>query len=119
DHVWGYKKKVNNIVRNVEFHVLDEEKIKKIHEKSLYIMENIGMRVGGERAVELLTGHGARIGKDGLMRISAGMVAKALESAPKKLVLYNRSGEEAMVVDSEKNQVYFGTHSDQLEIVDP
>ena len=110
---------MSQIVRNIEFRVLDEEKIKKIHEKSLYIMEKIGMRVGGKRAVDLLTAHGARLGADGLMRIGADMVEKALQSAPKKLVLYNRSGEEAMVIDSENSQVYFGTHSDQLEIVDP
>ena len=110
---------MSQIVRNIEFRVLDEEKIKKIHEKSLYIMEKIGMRVGGKRAVDLLTAHGARLGADGLLRIGADMVEKALQSAPKKLVLYNRSGEEAMVIDSENSQVYFGTHSDQLEIVDP
>ncbi len=110
---------MSQIVRNIEFRVLDDEKIKKIHEKTLFIMENIGMKVGGERAVDILTAHGARIGKDGLMRISADMVAKAIESAPKKLVLYNRNGEETMVVDNENNQVYFGTHADQLEIVDP
>ena len=110
---------MSQIVRNIEFRVLDEETIKKIHEKSLYIMEKIGMRVGGKRAVDLLTAHGARLGADGLMRIGADMVEKALQSAPKKLVLYNRSGEEAMVIDSENSQVYFGTHSDQLEIVDP
>src|SRR5690554_1785390 len=110
--------KMSEIKRNIEFRVLNEEKIARIHEKTLYLMEHVGMKVDGERAVELLTDCGARLGNDGRMRIGADMVEKALASAPKELTLYNRDGEAAMVINSE-NQVYFGTHSDQLELVDP
>ena len=109
---------MSEIKRNIEFRVLNEEKIARIHEKTLYLMEHVGMKVDGERAVELLTDCGARLGNDGRMRIGADMVEKALASAPKELTLYNRDGEAAMVINSE-NQVYFGTHSDQLELVDP
>ncbi|SMD11787.1 trimethylamine methyltransferase family protein [Sporomusa malonica] len=106
------------IKRNINFSVLNQEKIDKIHEKSMYIMENIGMKVTGERAVKLLLDNGATLGDDGLIRITRTMVDKALKSAPKEITLYTRDGQPAMVINSE-NQVYFGTHSDQLEIVDP
>ncbi|MEG2650438.1 MAG: trimethylamine methyltransferase family protein, partial [Eubacterium sp.] len=41
----------------------------------------------------------------------------ALGTIPKELTLYNRDGSESMVIDS-RNNVYFGTHSDQLEYLD-
>ncbi|HWR05677.1 trimethylamine methyltransferase family protein [Sporomusa sp.] len=106
------------IKRNINFSVLSQDKIDKIHEKSMYIMENIGMKVTGERSVKLLLDNGATLADDGLIRITRAMVDKALKSAPKEVTLYTRDGEPAMVINSE-NQVYFGTHSDQLEIVDP
>ena len=106
------------IKRNIEFTVLNEEKIHKIHEKSLYLMEQVGMKVSGEHAVKLLLDNGATRGNDGLIRIPRKLVEQALKSAPKEITLYTRDGQPAMVINSE-NQVYFGTHSDQLEIVDP
>ena len=106
------------ITRNISFSVLDENKIKKIHDNSMYLMEKVGMIVTGERSVNLLKDKGATIDADGRMHISEKMVLDALAAVPKSLTLYNRAGEKAMVIDG-NNQVYFGTHSDQLEYVDP
>lgn len=106
------------IERNIEFNVLSQEKIQKIHEKSLYIMEKMGMRMVGDRSVNLLKAHGATVDTDGNLHFPAKMVEDALKKAPKSLTLYNRAGQPAMQIDS-KNQVYFGTHSDQLDFVDP
>ena len=106
------------IPRNISFSILGENKIKKIHDQSMYLMEKVGMVVTGERSVKLLKDHGATIDADGRMHISEKMVLDALAAAPKSLTLYNRAGEKAMEID-DRNQVYFGTHSDQLEYVDP
>lgn len=106
------------IKRNIEFAVLNQEKINKIHEKSIYIMEKVGMKIAGDRAIKLLLNNGATRGDDGLIRIPRKLVDQAIKTAPKEITLYTRDGEPAMVINSE-NHVYFGTHSDQLEIVDP
>jgi trimethylamine--corrinoid protein Co-methyltransferase len=106
------------IPRNIAFEILSKEKIEKIHEASLHLIENVGMKVGGERTLALLTSAGADVSEDGRVRIPAAMVEKALETVPKELTLYTRDGEPNMVIDS-SNHVYFGTHSDQLEYVDP
>lgn len=106
------------IKRNIHFSVLNQDQIDKIHEKSLYIMENIGMKIAGDRCVKLLLDNGATRGDDGHIRLSRQMVARAIHSAPKEITLYTRDGQPAVVINS-KNPVYFGTHSDQLEIVDP
>lgn len=104
--------------RNISFSILGLEKIEKIHTASLYLMEKVGMKLGGKRGLQVFKDAGCKVGGDGLVKIPPSLVAQALETVPKELVLYNRIGEPNMVINSE-NQVYFGTHSDQLEFVDP
>lgn len=107
-----------SIKRNISFSVLSRDKIEKIHEKSVYLMEKVGMKIAGERTVKLLKDNGAVTTSDGLIQIPEKLLEKALNSAPKELVLYSRDGAPSMVINRE-NQVYFGTHADQLEFVDP
>jgi trimethylamine--corrinoid protein Co-methyltransferase len=102
----------------VRFSILDQDKINQIHEASLYLMENIGMRIEGKRTLNLLQDSGAKITNDGLVKIPRELVKKALKAVPKELVLYTRNGEPFMTINGE-NQVYFGTHADQLELLDP
>lgn len=104
--------------RNVQLTVLGEEKAAQIHEAALKILAEIGMKIQGERTLALLHKSGCRTDAGGLTRIPKDLVESALASVPKKLVLYNRGGEPQMVIDGE-NQVYFGTHADQLQLVDP
>lgn len=104
--------------RNISFSILSKEKIEKIHEASLTLMQKVGMKVGGERALKLFKDSGAEVGPGGLVKIPERLVNRALETVPKELTLYTRDGKPNMVINSE-NRVYFGTHSDQLEFVDP
>ncbi|AET67417.1 trimethylamine:corrinoid methyltransferase [Desulfosporosinus orientis DSM 765] len=104
--------------RNLSLTILDQEKVEQIHEASLYLMENVGMKIGGTRALKLLQDNGAKTTSEGLTTIPRGLVEKALKSVPKELLLYTRDGELSMKIDRD-NPVYFGTHADQLEIVDP
>lgn len=104
--------------RNIDFNILNPEKIEKIHEASIYLMETVGMKVGGKRGLEAFAKAGCPADENGLVKIPRALVDKALETVPKELLLYNRAGEVAMTINQD-NQVYFGTHSDQLEYVDP
>ena len=104
--------------RNIDFTILNAEKIEKIHEASLTLLETVGMRVGGERGIALLEKAGCPVDENGHVKIPRAMVDEALKSVPKELVLYNRAGEVNMVINRE-NAVHFGTHADQLEYVDP
>jgi trimethylamine--corrinoid protein Co-methyltransferase len=104
--------------RNINFNVLNPEKIVQIHDASIHLLEKVGLKVGGERALKLFKHHGASISDNGLVKIPKSLVEKALETVPKEIILYNREGDPAMILNKE-NQVYFGCHSDMLEIVDP
>lgn len=98
--------------------VLGDEKTVRIHQASLSLLENTGMKIQGERTLQLLQQNGCQTDEDGLTRIPRALVKKALRSVPKELVLYTRDGEPYMRVSGAKD-VYFGTHADQLELLDP
>lgn len=104
--------------RNIDFSILDEEKIETIHRTSIRLLETLGMKVGGERGLTLFREAGCEIDENSIVKIPSRLVEEALESAPKTLHLYTRDGELNMTIDS-SNPVYFGTHADQLEYVDP
>ncbi|MDR1049930.1 MAG: trimethylamine methyltransferase family protein [Deltaproteobacteria bacterium] len=103
--------------RQVGFTVLGPEKTVKIHEAALHLLTKSGMRVGGGRSVDLLARHGAKV--DGqIVRVTEKMVESAVESAPKTLRLYKRDGSPYLEITPGGKEVFYGTHSDQLEILD-
>ncbi|MDR0355175.1 MAG: trimethylamine methyltransferase family protein [Deltaproteobacteria bacterium] len=104
--------------RHVGFSVLSQDDIVKIHEASLHLLTKSGMRVGGRRALDLFAKHGAKLDGD-LVKVSEAMVASAIDAAPKSLKLYKRDGSEYLEISPGGNQVFYGTHSDQLELLDP
>lgn len=102
----------------VQYQVLTPEKIDFIHEKSLELLETVGVKVGGDEMIKLLTDRGCTIGDDGYMRIPKELVEECLEIVPKELTLYTRDGEPNMVLDS-RNLKYFGSIADGMEFFDP
>ena len=90
---------------------LGPQECEKIHLASLEILERIGVDVHDEKAREILVKGGAW--SDGLrVRIPAYMVARALETAPSTLTLYDRKGKVAMRAG--KYNSYYGGGSDCL-----
>ena len=80
----------------LKLETLSEEQIQKIHLASLEILEDIGMRILHKEARELLCDHGASEAGGHIVRIPAGLVQKALSSAPEMVILYDRAGKPAM-----------------------
>ncbi|MGL5346620.1 MAG: trimethylamine methyltransferase family protein [Peptostreptococcaceae bacterium] len=107
-----------DIKRNIKFEILTESDVNLVHEKSLELIETLGMRISGERVQNLLKNKGIEIDENDIAKIPRKFILEALETVPKELILYNRDGEPQIIINSE-NRVYWGTHSDQLEIVDP
>ncbi|MBN2285873.1 MAG: trimethylamine methyltransferase family protein [Tissierellales bacterium] len=107
---------MTTINRNIQFSVLGKEKVEKIHESSLYLLENVGMKIIGDRTIEKLKAKGVVMEGD-IAKIPRKVVEEALKTVPKEITLYTRDGKPNMVINS-KNNVYFGTHSDQLEYLD-
>lgn len=109
---------MNGVIPNtIDFKILGNEKCNKIHEASLAILEDIGVKIQGDRVLKLLYDYGAKIDNDGLTRIPVFLVEKALKTVPREFTLYSRDGEPYALIN--KEITLFGTHSDQLEILDP
>lgn len=107
---------MTTVQRNINFSVLGDEKVNKIHEASLKLLEDVGMKIKGDRTIEKLKEKGAIVEGE-IVKFPREVVEEALKTIPKEVTLYTRDGEPNMVIDS-KNNVYFGTHSDQLEYLD-
>lgn len=105
-------------LRNIAFEVLSEDKKQGIHEASLALMQEAGLKIEGEKTRKLLFDNGAKLKNNGLITIDEALVKKALASVPGELALYSRSGELMLKIDS-SNAVGFGTHADNLYLVDP
>ena len=85
--------------RNIDFQVLNKEKVETIHEKCLEVLADYGMRVTGDRTLEALKKYGCKV--DGnMVYFPKEVVQKALDTIPKELTLYNRDGSPSMVINS-------------------
>ena len=104
--------------RKLLLNFLDANQITKIHEASLHLLSRSGMKAGGERALKLFRESGARVDGD-MVYLPEKMVAEALASAPKELKLHRRDGSPYLHITPEGHEVFYGTHADQLELLDP
>ena len=87
-----------------------------LHNATMEILGEMGIRFFYPPAVEILKKAGCRILNDNLVRFPASLVEKALKTAPKKVVIYNQKQEPVMELAGRK--AYFGNGSDLLTIID-
>ncbi len=95
---------------------LTEEQCQKVHASSCEILERVGVRLDLEDARNLLKKAGARIKDNGMVCLSSDLVHKALKTAPKQVVLFDRNGTPVMPVKD--RLCYYGPGSDCLNIID-
>lgn len=95
-----------------------EKARKKIVEEAMCLLEEIGVFVENDEALELLHGAGCSVDSEKKrVKIPSSVVEKAVESAPSKVTLYDRSGEAAMELAGDS--VHFNPGSAALRIYDP
>jgi trimethylamine--corrinoid protein Co-methyltransferase len=95
---------------------LSEEKCQKIYDGALSIIADIGMLVPHAAARDLLVAAGAFVEGEDRVRIPRQMVAKARETVPSTIPVFDRNGEPAMELGGYNS--YFGTGSDLMSIYD-
>lgn len=98
------------------FGVLTEQQKEEIHSASLEILWRTGTRMYSSEALELLRHAGADVSDGNLVRIPPHLVEWALRTAPPRVILANRNGERAVVLEG--HRTYYGTGSDCPNILD-
>ena len=96
---------------------LSVEEISRIHQTSLRILEEGGLKVPLPEALEVYRKGGAHIGSDGqTVKIPFKLVEQALQTAPRKILLCGRDSANDLVL--EERRVYAGTGGGELHVLD-
>ncbi len=91
--------------------------MKMIHESSLELLIEVGIKVHSDKAFNLLRDHGAQCDtKSRVVKIPYGMVTSALDTVPKRLILYGR--EDKHNLQCAGSNVYLGTGGTTLDVID-
>lgn len=96
--------------------VLNDDQIKELHNATIRVLENTGIKVTHPEALEIFSGAGARIDKNRVY-IPRQLLEKSFQTAPSHISLANRNGEEAIVLDNTSS--YFGATIDDVYYLDP
>ena len=78
------------------YRLLTAEQIQEIHLASLDLLESVGVRVLCEEGLQVLRDAGCQISGENIARIPGWLVEECIRSAPSRITIYNRKGEEAM-----------------------
>ena len=95
---------------------LPSENAAKIHESTLQLLENTGVKLDHDEAEALYLSADAKKDDDGRILIPRTMVEEAMEKAHSQIQLYSRDADKSIQVIN--GETYFGPGSDALFNVD-
>ncbi len=97
--------------------VLSKDDIEKIHEASLEIMEDVGVRFPSEKALNILEQAGAQIDRSSMVaKLPAKLVMDAIGKAPAHYTLAGRDIRDDLVLDGK--HCYLSTDGCGIEVYD-
>ena len=104
-------------MRRPKIEVLEAEDIRNILAAAYDLLENFGVMVDNEEALQVLAEGGARVdGKEKVAFISADMIDQALQTKPASFAIYDQEGQKP--AELEGDRVYFCPGSVALNILD-
>ncbi len=98
-----------------QFRPLNEQDVNKIHQTSLKILEEIGVKVELEEALQVFKKHGAKI-EGVIVRIPASLVEEGLKLVPHKFLMAGQEEKNDLILEDKR--VYLGTGGAALTILD-
>jgi trimethylamine--corrinoid protein Co-methyltransferase len=111
-------KKIKSISNpKVHLDILSPAEVQKIHDATLDIIENVGVRFPSKRALDIWEANGARVDRESMIvKAKPHLIESALKNAPPKYKLCARDPQQDLFLDG--NHVYVGTDGCGVEIVD-
>ena len=103
-----------------QYEAISEKDIAKIHETSLKVFAEVGVKVKLPEALELFENNGATVDKDSrIVKLSPDMVTEWIQKAPSTILLCGRDESGDLDCEIGGNKVYFGTGGTALNVQDP
>lgn len=97
--------------------ILSPEEIQKIHNATLWVIENVGVRFPSKLGLEIWSDHGAIVDKNTMVvKANPDLIEAALKSCPSTYNLCGRYPEYDLHLDG--NHVYVGTDGCGVEVLD-
>lgn len=97
--------------------ILSGADVRKIHEATLWIIENVGVRFPSARALSIWESHGARVDREKqVVRARPELIEKALKTCPPTYTLAARDASQDLPLDG--NHVFVGTDGCGVEVMD-
>jgi len=101
----------------LSLNILTDEEVKKIHLGTLEILDQTGVFVEDEKALDCFESGGARVNRETKMvQIPPGLVEEAIRSAPSKVILAGRDPKHDLVLEG--NRVHFTNFSEGVKVND-
>ncbi len=100
--------------------VLSKDEISQIHETSIDLLENVGIRIDSEEARDLLKEKGATIlekNKEFFVKFPHRLIKDQLKNVPSEFSLWGPDGNYEMKINTES--VHFGTFGAAINVYDP
>jgi len=88
----------------------DEEGVEALHRAALRILERTGVVVHHRGVVEMLADAGCQVADGRRVTVPERLVEEAIDSTPRSVTLYDRTGEPALLLEGRRS--YWGTGSD-------
>ena len=99
------------------FSIINKEKIEKIHQASLYVLEKIGIKFDNTNALTILADAGADVDTtNNLVKIPENLVKEALTKPPSSIQLFDRSGAPCLLLAGD--EIHYNPGSSALNILD-
>lgn len=101
----------------LKLEVLTKEEVQKIHEATLHIIENVGVRFPSKRALDIWEAAGATVDREKkIVKVRPYLIEDTLKQCPPKYILGARDPQQNLPLDG--NHVCLGTDGCGIEIID-
>jgi len=104
-------------IKGGKYHLLSEKEIKQIHQASLKILQQTGIKSKNKEILALFSKIGSDVNfEQGRIKFSPALVEDALNKAPSKVILCGREEKNDLILEDKR--VYCGTGGAALNVLD-
>jgi len=98
--------------------VLTPAELAKVQEKTMQLLDEVGVHFPSPRALEIFAEHGARVDREKeIVRLSPELVQRAMSTAPRSFILGGREERFDLILDGSRS--YLCTDGTGVHVVDP